>query len=83
MWGPPPNYTIATAKPASATARNRQPFAPPVDRCATGVQPVCKALKTALINMVGFAVMLITYFDVNDLATIGGGMHSYTEPIAR
>ena len=47
------------------------------------MQPVCKALKTALINMVGFAVMLITYFDVNDLATIGGGMHSYTEPIAR
>ena len=39
--------------------------------------------KSILTSMVGFAVMLITYFGVNYLPYIGGGMHSYAEPIAR
>ncbi|PKO14517.1 c-type cytochrome biogenesis protein CcsB [candidate division BRC1 bacterium HGW-BRC1-1] len=39
--------------------------------------------KSILTSMVGFAVMLVTYFGVNYLPYIGGGMHSYAEPIAR
>ncbi len=39
--------------------------------------------KSILTSMVGFAVMLVTYFGVNYLPYIGGGMHSYAEPIVR
>lgn len=39
--------------------------------------------KSIFASMFGFLMMLITYFGVNYLPYIGGGMHSYAEPIAR
>jgi cytochrome c-type biogenesis protein CcsB len=39
--------------------------------------------RAVLASMVGFAMVLVTYFGVNYLPYIGGGMHSYAEPIAR
>lgn len=39
--------------------------------------------KAVVANMVGFAMVLITYFGVNYLDTLSGGLHSYAEPISK
>ena len=39
--------------------------------------------RAIFASMIGFAMVLVTYFGVNYLPYIGGGMHSYAEPIAR
>lgn len=39
--------------------------------------------RSIIASMVGFAMVLLTYFGVSFLPGLSGGMHSYAEPISR